>query len=169
MSGEFVPFGFCKIGDDIWSGDRDRLGERMLFCGFSTPSSCWVFKMGISCSHFCILLCLLSFAVAVQLWQAARDGNSGSLPQSGFKSCGSQPGQPVQVRRLLFSRFKLIALPLRLPNGFGFSEWCDASSSSGISIKLGVNFFVAIFCFAIVMTSRILVRNSMAAGGGVWK
>lgn len=156
-----------RIGADIWSGERDLAGDRSLL-GFLTASG--VFSTGMFSSHFWMLCCLVS-VVAAQLWQAAKDGNSGSFPLSDLKSCGSQPGQPEHERLRLFSRLRLMTLLLR-PIGRGWFEVGSTeyeASSSGMPKRLGENFFVAIFCLAIVMTSRIFVRNSMAAGGGAWK
>lgn len=118
-----------------------------------------------------MVISLLSFGSETeseQFLQATREGNSGSRPQSDLRSWGSQPGHPVQVFLRLFSRLRLMVLLRRLPipgDVAVTSSWYELSSSA-ISLRLGLNRFAAIFCLAMVITSRILVRNSMAAGGG---
>lgn len=58
-----------KIGEEIWSGDRDLVGDLiLLLClgvgGFAEV--CAAFSIGMSSSHFCMLLCLVSVADAEQ-------------------------------------------------------------------------------------------------------
>lgn len=83
----------------------------------------------------------------------------------------SQPGHPSQslflscaVARLAMLLLRLIATELAPAAVFAYSS--EFNSSSGMSIKHGWYRLVDILYLAIVMTSRILFRNSMAAGGG---
>lgn len=92
----------------------------------------------------------------------------GGTGEAGLVS--SQPGQPAQS--LFFedvARLTMLLILLRaefVPVFPYNSDMLLCCNSSGISINDGWYRLVDILYLAMVMTSRILFRNSMAAGGG---